>query len=410
MDRAKRQTLAVGVVLVAIAIVVALSLNRMHDQPGYQVSSTRNHTLANNTSTQIANISGSPDSKTIINVLSSPSAFPFVQRWVAQYNLEQTKAVVNIIYSPEVDRAATQNYANITRLLYENSADIAIVGSAQLDNASLGNSSVFIPASPQAVAVVYNIPSFPDIPSGLKLDSMTLQRILTGNITYWDDKAITSKNEDLNLPHQRIIVVHPNKVESSTGLVASYIFNNRSEIRWPSSSLAAQDVAKIATLVEQTPFSIGYIDFAYAVQTRMTFAALENSDEKYVLPSTISIGYALQNGTRIPTNMTSNETAGRPFLFLGTPPSTDLGHMGNGSYPLVGLYSIALARSELSSNSSLPASNGTASYVSNFVNWINSDEGQQIVRDTQYPSVYDSKTLKSYLVQERFGNQTGSTS
>ncbi|TLY09817.1 MAG: hypothetical protein E6K85_05205, partial [Thaumarchaeota archaeon] len=82
-------------------------------------------------------------------------------------------------------------------------SDLVIVG----DIRHATSESNYIPVSAQAVAVVYNIPSFPDIPSGMKLNTSLLVAIFNGTITRWDDPTIKSLNGDMNLPSERIIVV-----------------------------------------------------------------------------------------------------------------------------------------------------------------------------------------------------------
>ena len=211
MEYRKKLALAAiaGVFAIAIGGLVvwsAIAQGKYSTNSKTMVQSVANS--SNNSATQTANNSEPQNAKTMINLVSSPSALPFVQRWVAQYNLEQNRGLVNVIYTAEADSADAQDYANLTRYLKSNSADVAIIGNAQWDNLSADKNSVFVPVSAEGIAIVYNIPSFPDVPSGLKLAPATLQRILTGNITYWDDQSIKLQNSDLNLPHQKIVVVH----------------------------------------------------------------------------------------------------------------------------------------------------------------------------------------------------------
>jgi phosphate transport system substrate-binding protein len=278
-------------------------------------------------------------------------------------------------------------------------------------NSTKSPSLVLVPVSPHAVAIVYNIPSFPDIPSGLQLDPAALVKIFTGKVTYWDDPAIKSLNSNLNLPHEKIVVVHLNKAESSTDLLTQYLASNgtkNNQIEWTATSQIVPDATALSSLIQRTPYSIGYIDYAYAVQTKMTYAALQNSDGKFSLPSQDSISRAIQNGTVIGNatnlgNLTTNSSSGnssRNYTSLAgnSLPVTNIGHIGNGSYPIVGLYFAGFFLNNTATSSL--NSNATNAAVQDFANWIVGNEGQRLLQDAQYPSIYDSNLLKLYLKQK----------
>jgi ABC-type phosphate transport system substrate-binding protein len=153
------------------------------------ISSNQTAATTNNTTTTIM--------PTTIDIVSTSSAFPFVQRWAAQYENQQSASSGNVNVDYLADREIIVADGVSTR------SDLAIVGVPdETDN------TLDVPVSAQAVAIVYNIPSFPDIPSGLRLNSTMLFLILNGNITQWDDAAIKELNPTLNLPHERIVVVH----------------------------------------------------------------------------------------------------------------------------------------------------------------------------------------------------------
>ena len=109
---------------------------------------------------------------TTIDIVSTTSAFPFVQRWAAQYENQQSASSGNV----NVDYLADREI--IVADGVSGRSELAIVGVPDETNKTLD-----VPVSAQAVAIVYNIPSFPDIPSGLRLNSTMLFLILNGNIT-----------------------------------------------------------------------------------------------------------------------------------------------------------------------------------------------------------------------------------
>ena len=94
-------------------------------------------------------------------------------------------------------------------------------------------------------------------------------------------------------------------------------------LKWPAGS-GAEGNGGVATAVDRTPFSIGYIEQAYAQGLTLPFAALRNQAGSYVTPSARSVAAdAAQKPSISPTD----------FSIVNQP--------GTGSYPISG-YSWAL--------------------------------------------------------------------
>lgn len=363
----RRKGIVAASVVVAAAIVLVAWLGSHPPSGSTPVGPGSNVSSGNQTGVT----GGKPGAqRQQVDLLAPPSSFPFVEKWVAQYNNGDHPGTVRVDYTDEVDFLGSGIYANASDFLSRHLADMVITGKPAR---AAGNftyaGTTFLPVSPQAIAVVYNIPSFPDVPSGLKLDKATLYRILSGNITRWDDPAVKDLNPGVNLPGEAIAVVHEAPPKRATDLLAQYV----NATQWPEKSSAAQSADSLSTLVRQMPYSVGYVEFTYAVQTKMTYAALENADGQYVEPSMESIGAAVRNGT-----------AG---LTADIPPAMSEAPLGNGSYPIVGLYYAAFDGEP---------ENGA---VIDFARWISGSEGQQVLNDMQYPSIYKNGALGPYAAR-----------
>ena len=376
--------------MASIAAALLLSSGQRGKQigPGTSIQPVANSSDGNK-STQISNDSNA--SRTTIELVSLPSATTVVQGWVAQYNAQQNKGIVSASFSRDAESPK-----NMSELFSSSSADLAVVGNVP-DSKTSGSHVFLVPVSPHAVAVVYNIPGFPDVSSGLKLNATTLASVFRGNITYWDDAAIKAPNPDLNLPHERIVLVHLGKDDSSADLLDRYLSPgaNGSSINWAKSSTVVQSVGDLSTTVEQTPFSIGQIDYAYAVQTKMTYGALQNSRGNFVLPTLDSISSAVRNGTRIGNaTVLSNVNSGNDSLLAANIPRVDIPQIGgNSSYPVVGFYDAAFANRT-------GMSNATSDAVKDFAKWMAGIQGQRVIGDAQYPAIYDTELMKTYLKQK----------
>jgi len=127
----------------------------------------------------------------------------------------------------------------------------------------------------------------------LKLDGATLANIYLGKITKWNDPAIAAMNSGLKLPDDNITVVH-----RSDGSGTSFIFTHYlSQVSpdWKSSvgegtavSWKAGTGGKgnegVASYVQRIKGSIGYVEYAYALQNKMNHVQMKNHNGKFVQP------------------------------------------------------------------------------------------------------------------------------
>ena len=127
----------------------------------------------------------------------------------------------------------------------------------------------------------------------LKLDGATLADIYLGKVTKWNDPAIVALNKDIKLPDDNITVVH-----RSDGSGTSFIFTNylsKVSADWKSSvgegtavSWKAGTGGKgnegVASYVQRIKGSIGYVEYAYALQNKMNHIQMKNHDGNFVQP------------------------------------------------------------------------------------------------------------------------------
>jgi phosphate ABC transporter phosphate-binding protein len=155
-----------------------------------------------------------------------------------------------------------------------------------------------------AIVIAYNIPSggltngivMQTIPSGLKLDGMTTGKIFEGKIIYWNDPAIQKQNPGMYLPAARITVVHRSDGSGTTYAFTGYLSKVDKEwatdigtgksVPWRA-GIGAPNNAGVAKYVINTPYSIGYVELAYAIQNHMSYASVLNADGTAYLAPTI---------------------------------------------------------------------------------------------------------------------------
>src|SRR5438552_5350372 len=139
---------------------------------------------------------------------------------------------------------------------------------------------------------VVNLPGIQ--PGQLTLDGRTLADIFQGNITNWNDPKIAALNPGISLPDKAIAVVHRSDGSGTTFLFTNYLSQVSSDwagniganasVEWPV-GIGAKGNEGVANMTKQTDGAIGYVEYAYAVQNKMTYSKMVNKDGKAVEPS-----------------------------------------------------------------------------------------------------------------------------
>jgi len=130
----------------------------------------------------------------------------------------------------------------------------------------------------------------------LKLDKDALVGIFMGKITKWNDPVIKKLNPKLNLPDKAIAVIHRADGSGSTWLFTNYLskvskewkekIGNGKVVSWPKGSFyGGKGNEGVSSYVKRLDGSIGYVEFAYALQNKLAHVKLKNKAGKYVAPT-----------------------------------------------------------------------------------------------------------------------------
>jgi phosphate transport system substrate-binding protein len=131
-------------------------------------------------------------------------------------------------------------------------------------------------------------------PGDMVLDGPTLADIYLGKITKWDDAAIKKLNPNVKLPTDAITVVRRSDGSGTTFNFTDYLskvsadwkskVGSGTAVEWPA-GVGAKGNEGVAGNISQTKNSIGYVEYAYAKQNKLTYTALVNKDGKTVQPT-----------------------------------------------------------------------------------------------------------------------------
>jgi len=158
----------------------------------------------------------------------------------------------------------------------------------------LAPGTLHIPESIGGVVLVYNVPEIPE--KGLKLTANAVSKIFLGEVTKWNDPIIADENPGLNLPDKDIVSAHRSDGSGTTFIFTDYLstvspiwdekIGKGKSVPWPS-GLAAAGNEGVAGIVKSTEYSIGYIELAYAFQTGMSYAFIQNADRSGFIEPTL---------------------------------------------------------------------------------------------------------------------------
>jgi len=131
-------------------------------------------------------------------------------------------------------------------------------------------------------------------PGELVIDGPTLAKIFLGEIKAWNDPAITKLNPKAKLTDQAIVVVHRSDGSGTTFNFVYYLSDVSADwkakvgantsVEWPA-GIGAKGNEGVANNVANTKGSIGYVEYAYALQNKLTFTKMVNKDGKTVAPT-----------------------------------------------------------------------------------------------------------------------------
>ena len=164
------------------------------------------------------------------------------------------------------------------------------------------NGLIQFPMVMGGVVPVYNIEGIK--PGALRLTGSVLADIYLGKITKWNAPAIAALNKGVKLPGQDITVVARSDGSGTTFIFTHYLskvssewkekVGNNTSVKWPA-GVSGKGNEGVAAYVQRLSGSIGYVEYAYALQNKMSYALLQNKEGNFVGPNDKSFRAAAAN-------------------------------------------------------------------------------------------------------------------
>jgi phosphate transport system substrate-binding protein len=165
-----------------------------------------------------------------------------------------------------------------------------------------GKTVLYFPVVIGPITMSYNLSGV----SNLKLTATDIAGIFDGKIKTWNDPALKADNSGASLPSTPITIAVRSDSSGTTANFSDFLveaagsawtLGTSSTIKWPSTARAGNGNGGVAQIVKSTPGAIGYVDYADAKASGLTFASVKNKDGSFIAPSTASATAAAQNTT-----------------------------------------------------------------------------------------------------------------
>jgi len=231
--------------------------------------------------------------ETIINGAGSTFAAPIYSKWASEYNKETniklnyqavgSGAGIKQIGAKTVDFGATDDPLNV-------------------EDVNKGGYYQF----PTAIGGVVPVVNIKGIEAGkLVLDGKTLADIYRGEIKMWDAPAIAQLNKGITLPNIPITLIVRADASGTTAVFTDYLSQVNSDFKkdiginkqvtWKGNTAAGKGNAGVAAFVQQIQGSIGYVEYAYVKQAKMTYIAMLDKKNKPVHPDDLTFAEAAKS-------------------------------------------------------------------------------------------------------------------
>jgi phosphate transport system substrate-binding protein len=225
---------------------------------------------------------------------------PLYQRWAVEFNKLHPNVQVN--YQSVGSGAGVKQFMQGT-------VDFAASDAAMSDEeiAKVKQGVVMVPATAGSIVIAYSLPDVAD----LKLSRDTYVGIFLGKVTKWNDPAIAKDNSGVNLPNLPINVATRSDGSGTTFVFTKHLaainkdfaeeVGSDKSVTWPVGA-SGKGNEGVTALIKQTPGTIGYVEYGYAVNNGLSMASLQNKSGKFVKPTDAS-GEATLANVKFPENL-----------------------------------------------------------------------------------------------------------
>ena len=207
---------------------------------------------------------------------------PLFQSWFADLNKKYPNLRVN--YQSVGSGAGVEQF---TRGTVDFGASDVAMKDEEIQQVPQDKGVILLPVTDGGIVLAYNLPGVTELnlPRDLYVD------IILGKVKTWNDPRMVAANPDANLPDQPIAWIHRSDGSGTTGVFTKHLAAISPEwkdkvgegktVDWPV-GVGGKGNEGVTAQIKQTQGSMGYIEYGYAKQQNLSYAALENKAGKFV--------------------------------------------------------------------------------------------------------------------------------
>jgi phosphate transport system substrate-binding protein len=153
-----------------------------------------------------------------------------------------------------------------------------------------GKTVLYFPVVIGPITLSYNLSGV----SKLQLSAPVIAGLFDGQIKTWNDPAVKADNPGVTLPSTPVVLAVRSDSSGTTANFSKFLveaagsawtLGTSSTIKWPATAHAGSGNSGVAQTIKSTPGAIGYVDYATAKASSLTYASVKNKDGNYVAPS-----------------------------------------------------------------------------------------------------------------------------
>jgi phosphate transport system substrate-binding protein len=282
-----------------------------------------------------------------VELIGAGASFPspLYQTWFAELNKKYPNLKVN--YQSVGSGAGVEQFTKGT--VDFGASDVAMKDE-EIQKIPADKGVLLLPVTAGSIVMAYNLADVPE----LKLPREVYTSIFLGKIKSWDDPAIAKANPGAKLPKEPIKVIYRADGSGTTGVFTKHLsaispewktkVGEGKSVKWPV-GIGAKGNEGVTAQIQQTPGSIGYVEYGYANENKLKFASLENKSKQFVDATPESAAKTLAAVT-LPENLRA---------FISDPEGAD-------SYPIV-TYTWILAYKKYADANKAKAMEATIEYA-----------------------------------------------
>src|SRR6202521_3049834 len=227
----------------------------------------------------------------LLNAAGATFPYPIYSKWFDLYHTSHSNVQINY--------QSIGSGGGIRQLL-DKTVDFG-ASDGPMNDEQLKQASVPILHFPTVLGAA--IPSYnvPGLPGDLNFTPEALSGIFLGKVTKWNDPAITSANPGMKLPGDDIVVVHRSDGSGTSYIWTDYLSKVSPEwqskvgkgtsVNWPV-GLGGKGNEGVSAQIQQTPGSLGYVELIYAIQNKLPYGKVKNTEGVFVKADLASVSAA----------------------------------------------------------------------------------------------------------------------